>query len=83
MNDEMLVIDILLDRFGRDKSLQIIREDYEDLELMIARERSANGGGSRRLAALNVLAQFQLKLVLEKLVETPDKGGESIVPTKQ
>jgi hypothetical protein len=79
MNDEMLVIDILLDRFGRDKSLQKIREDYEDLELMIARERSANGEETRRLAALNVIAQFQLKLVLEKLVETPDKPQDSVV----
>jgi hypothetical protein len=79
MNDEMLVIDILLDRFGRDKSLQKIREDHEDLELMIARERSANGEETRRLAALNVIAQFQLKLVLEKLVETPDKPQDSVV----
>jgi hypothetical protein len=79
MNDEMLVIDILLDHFGRDKSLQKIREDYEDLELMIARERSANGEETRRLAALTVIAQFQLKLVLEKLVETPDKPQDSVV----
>ena len=65
INDETLIIDILLDRFERDKSLQEIREDYEDLVLMIARERAANGEGSRRLAALDVLTRFQLKLVLE------------------
>ena len=46
---------------------------------MIERERAANGEKSHRLAALNVLAQFQLKLVLEKLVETPDKPQDSVV----
>ena len=46
---------------------------------MIARERAANGEDSHRLAALNVLAQIQLKRVLEKLVETPDKRKDSVV----
>jgi hypothetical protein len=77
------ITDLLINQFATDKSLQEIQQDYEDLELLIARERAANGEDSRRLAALNVIAQLQLKLVLEKLVETPDKGGESTVPTKQ
>jgi hypothetical protein len=50
MNDETLIIDILLDRFERDKSLQEIKEDYEDLELMITRERAANGDTDRQAA---------------------------------
>ena len=82
MNNDSIT-SILIDHFSIDKTLKQIQQDYEDLELMIARERAANGENSRRLAALNVLAQIQLKLVLEKLVETPDKGGESTVPTKQ
>ena len=77
------IIEILINNFADGKTLTEVREDYEDLELLIERERAATGEGSRRLAALNVIANFQLKLVLEKLVETPDKGGESIVPTKQ
>jgi hypothetical protein len=72
MNNESIT-DILLNHFAGDKSLKQIQQDYEDLELMIARERAANGEDSRRLAALNVLAKFQLKLVLEKLAETLDK----------
>jgi hypothetical protein len=64
---------ILINHFGSEKALSEIRQDYEDPELMIVHERSANGEDSRRLAALNVLARFQLKLVLEKLAETPDK----------
>jgi hypothetical protein len=55
--------------------------DYEDLELLIERERLVNGEGSRRLAALNVLAEFQLKLVLEKLAETLDKPADSAAST--
>jgi hypothetical protein len=82
MNSESIT-DVLINHFATDKSLREIQQDYEDLELMIARERAANGEDSRLLAALNVIANYQLKLVLEKLVETPDKGGESIVPTKQ
>jgi hypothetical protein len=75
------IIDILIHNFSDEKTLTEVREDYEDLELLIERERTANGVDSRRLAALNVIAQFQLKLVLEKLAETPDQGGESPVKT--
>jgi len=46
---------------------------------MIARERDANGEDSHRLAALNEQAQIQLKLLLENLVETPDKPQDSVV----
>jgi hypothetical protein len=49
MIEEPSVTDILISHFGTDKTLQEIRQDYEDLELMIERERSANGEGSRRL----------------------------------
>jgi hypothetical protein len=79
MNDD--ITEILIHNFEDGKTLSQVRQDYEDLELLIERERAANGKNSRRLAALNVLAQFQLKLVLEKLAETPDKGGESTVKT--
>jgi hypothetical protein len=79
MNND--IIDILIHNFSDEKTLTEVREDYEDLELLIERERTANGVDSRRLAALNVIAQFQLKLVLEKLAETPDQGGESPVKT--
>jgi hypothetical protein len=48
--------------------------------LLIERERSANSEDSRRLAALNVLAQLQLKLVLEKRAATPDKQVDPKVP---
>jgi hypothetical protein len=78
MNNDSIT-SILIDHFSIDKTLKQIQQDYEDLELMIARERSANGEDSRRLAALNVLAQFQLKLVLDNLVETPDKPQDSVV----
>jgi hypothetical protein len=76
------IIEILIHNFKDGKTLQEVREDYEALEQMIERERSANGEGSRRLAALNVLANWQLKLVLEKLVATRDKGSGSTVPAK-
>ena len=79
MNDN--IIEILIHNFSDEKTLTQVRQDYEDLELLIERERSTNGVDSRRLAALNVIAQFQLKLVLEKLAETPDQGGESPVKT--
>jgi hypothetical protein len=81
MNNDSIT-SILIDGFSNDKTLKQIQQDYEDLELMIARERAANGENSRRLAALNVLARFQLKLVLERLVETPDKRGGSEIPTE-
>jgi len=78
MNNDSIT-SILIDNFSIDKTLKQIQQDHEDLELMIARERAANGEDSRRLAALNLLAQIQLKLVLEKLVETPDKPQDSVV----
>ena len=78
MNNDSIT-SILIDNFSIDKTLKQIQQDHEDLELMIARERAANGEDSHRLAALNVLAQIQLKLVLEKLVETPDKPQDSVV----
>jgi hypothetical protein len=76
------ITDILINNFSDEKTLTEVREDYEDLELLIERECSTNGKNSRRLAALNVLAQFQLKLVLEKLAETPDKPADPAVSTK-
>ena len=78
MNNDSIT-SILIDHFSIDKTLKQIQQDHEDLELMIARERAANGEDSRRLAALNVLARFQLKLVLDNLVETPDKPQDSVV----
>jgi hypothetical protein len=78
MNNESIT-DVLINHFATNKSLREIQQDYEDLELIIARERAANGEDSRRLAVLNVLAQIQLKLVLENLVETPDKPQDSVV----
>ena len=52
------IIELLIHNFEDEKTLTQVREDYEDLELLIERERSTNGVDSRRLAALNVLAQF-------------------------
>ena len=80
MNND--IIDILIHNFSDEKTLTQVRQDYEDLELLIERERSTNGVDSRRLAALNVIAHLQLKLVLEKLAETPDKPADSAVSTK-
>ena len=80
MNED--IIEILIHNFADEKTLTEVREDYEDLELLIERERSINGVDSRRLAALNVIAHFQLKLVLEKLAETPDKPADAAVSTK-
>lgn len=76
------ITDMLINHFGTERTLCEVRDDYEDLELMIDRERAASPDGSRRLAALKVLARLQLNLILEKLVETPDIGGESTFPTK-
>ena len=75
------IIEILIHNFADGKMLTEVREDYEDLELLIERERLANGEDSRRLAALNVIAHFQLKLVREKLAATPDKPADSAVST--
>jgi hypothetical protein len=80
MNDD--IIDILIHNFQDGRTLTDVREDYEALQLMVEHERSANGEESRRLAALKVLAQFQLKLLLENLVETSEKLSNSAVSTK-
>jgi hypothetical protein len=79
MNDE--ITEILIHNFKDEQTLTQVREDYEDLEVLIDRERATNGKNSRRLAALTVLHNFQLQLVLRKLVGTPDKGGEPTEPT--
>lgn len=68
MNDETELIDILINNFGRDKSLQEIGWDYNDLEWMIVKERTSSSADSRRLAVLNVLLRFALKLAREKVV---------------
>ena len=68
MYDETELIDILINNFGRDKSLQEIARDYNDLEWMLVKERTSSGVDSRRLAVLNVLLCFELKLAREKLV---------------
>ena len=67
MNDETDLIDILINNFGRDKSLEEIGRDYNDLEGMIVVERASSSADPRRLAALNVLLRFELKLAREKL----------------
>ena len=67
MNDETDLIDILINNFGRDKSLQEIGRDYNDLEWMVLKERTSSRADSRRLAALNVLLRFERKLAREKL----------------
>ena len=82
MIEEPTITDILINHFGTKKSLRETGQDFEALQKMIERERAANGEASHRLAALNVLARFQLKLVLERLVETPDKRGDSEIPTE-
>jgi hypothetical protein len=82
MIEEPTITDILINHFGTRRSLRETGQDYEALQKMIERERAANGESSRRLAALNVIAHFQLKLVLKRLVETPDKRGDSEVPTE-
>ena len=81
MNDNDIT-SILIDHFGTEKTLQEVGKDYEALQEMIERERSSNGERSRRLAALQILARIQLQVVLRRLVETPNEGGESIIPTK-
>jgi hypothetical protein len=63
-------------RIGQQSGTSTVTE----LELLIEHERSANSEDSGRLAALNVLAQLQLKLVLEKRAATPDKQVDPKVP---
>jgi hypothetical protein len=73
MKDLPSITDILINNFGRDKSLNEIADDFESLELEIAREKSAPGEDTQRMAALKILTSFQLRKVLEKLTEEPAK----------
>ena len=73
MKDETNITDILVNNFGRDKSLNELADDFEMLELAITREKSSHGEATQRMTALRILFSFQLKRVLEKLVEKPGK----------
>jgi hypothetical protein len=73
MKDETTITDILVNNFSRDKSLNELADDYEALELELAREKSTHGEDTKRMTALRILSSFQLKRVLEKLVEEPGK----------
>lgn len=73
MKDETTITSILINNFATDKSLNELADDYEALELEITREKSAHGEDTQRGAALRILRSFQLKRVLEKLVEKPGK----------
>jgi len=44
---------------------------------------AGNGEGSRRLKALKLLICLHLKLVLDKLAETPDKPADSIIASEK
>ena len=63
------IIDLLINNFEKDKTLKEIAHDYQHLEWMLVKERSSGSADPRRLAALNVLLSFELKLTLEKLVK--------------
>ena len=73
MKDETTITDILVNNFSRGKTLNELADDYETLELEVAREKSTHGEDTQRGAALRILLSFQLKRVLEKLVEKPGK----------
>ena len=73
MKDETTITNILVNNFGRDKSLNELADDYEALELEVAREKSTHGEDTQRMTALKILSSFQLRRVLEKLVEKPGK----------
>ena len=73
MKTDPTITDILVNNFGRDKPLSEIADDYEALELEVASEKSAHGEGTQRMTALKILSSFQLRRVLEKLVEKPSK----------
>jgi hypothetical protein len=49
--------------------LKVIAHDYQHHGWMLVKERSSGSADPRRLAALNILLRFELKLTLEKLVE--------------
>lgn len=68
------IIDILIHNFNGAKTPREVGEDYEALQGLIKRERSANGEDSRRLTALKILAGLQLELLLRRLAEIPDTG---------
>jgi hypothetical protein len=80
MNND--IIELLIHNFEDEKTLTEVREDYEDLELLIERELVANGKDSRRLAALKILSSLQLELLLKRLAETRDNPSDSAVSTK-
>jgi hypothetical protein len=63
------IIDLLINNFETDKTLKEIAQDYQHLEWLIVKERSSGSADPRRLAALNILLHFELKLTLEKLVK--------------
>ena len=67
MNDDL--IDLLINNFEKDKTLKEIAHDYQQLEWMLVKERSSGNADPRRLAALNILLHFELKLTLERLVK--------------
>ena len=71
MKDETTITDILVNNFGRDKSLNELADDFEALELELTHEKSAHGEDTQQMTTLKILSSFQLKRVLEKLVEEP------------
>ena len=70
------IIDLLINNFSKDKTLKEIALEHQHLEWLIVKERSSDSGDSRRLAALNILMRFELKLTLDKLTETTDKPSD-------
>ena len=62
-------IDLLINNFEKDKTLKEIAHVYQHLGWMLVKERSSGSADPRRLAALNILLRFELKLTLEKLVD--------------
>lgn len=73
MKDKPTITDILVNIFSRDKPLSDLADDYEALELEVAREKPTHGEDTQRMTALKILSSFQLRRVLEKLVEKPGK----------
>jgi hypothetical protein len=63
------LVDLLIKNFEKDKMLKVIAHDYQHHGWMLVKERSSGSADPRRLAALNILLRFELKLTLEKLVE--------------
>jgi len=73
MKDKPTITDILVNNFSRDKPLSDLADDFETLELEVAREKSTHDDNTQRMRALKILSSFQLRRVLEKLVEKPGK----------